>query len=210
MESPNHLISGFHSRGKLPHIKRADASYFVTFRLADALPVSVIARLKTEREHILQHALAAKRPLTWAEEQQLYRWYATQVDAQLDRGHGACWLKRPEIAKLVADALLFFQHQRYELPTWVVMPNHVHAVVKPAPTFELSAILHSWKSFTAHAANKLLPKSEGSFWQTEAYDHWIRDDAERAALQHYIRHNPVTAGLCTRPEDWPWSSAYQA
>jgi REP element-mobilizing transposase RayT len=208
METPNHLISGFHFRGKLPHIKRVGATYFVTFRLADSLPAAAITRLKQEREHLLQHALAAKRPLTWAEEQQLYQWYAAQVDAQFDQGHGSCWLHRPEIAKLVADALLFFQNQRYELSTWVIMPNHVHALVKPRPEFELSDILHSWKSFTAHAANKVLQNTGNTFWQTESYDHWVRDVAEHAAIARYISNNPVTSGLCPRPEDWPWSSAH--
>ena len=44
-------------------------------------------------------------------------------------------------------------------------------------------------------------------WQTESYDHWIRDDEEKARICRYIRGNPVAAGLCTRPEDWRWGSA---
>jgi hypothetical protein len=65
------LMSGLHFRGKLPHLKHEGAVYFVTFRLADSLPAQEIARLKRERVTLLEQARAAKRPLTWHEEQQL-------------------------------------------------------------------------------------------------------------------------------------------
>ena len=67
-ESPrSNLIAGFHSRDHLPHVKREGASYFVTFRLAGTLPQKVLRQFKMERERILRHALAGKRPLTWFE-----------------------------------------------------------------------------------------------------------------------------------------------
>ncbi len=206
-EPARHLVAGLHSRGKLPHLKREGASYFVTFRLADSLPQAVIAQLKREREAILQKALTAKRPLTWQEEQQLFLWYSERVESYLDAGTGDCWLHRPEIADLVARSLNHFKSERYDLPVWVVMPNHVHAIVWPYPDFRLDQILHSWKSFTANESNRLLSRVGNLFWQTESYDHWIRNDEERVRLSAYIANNPVKAGLAARPEDWPWSSA---
>jgi len=148
----------------LPHLKKEGGGYFVTFRLAGTLPANVLQKFKQEREQILQHALAAKRPLTWQEQEELFRWYSARVDAYLDAGHGDCFLRKPEIAKLVADALKFFDGQRYELRAWVVMPNHVHVVVWPRPPETLSGVLHSWKSFTAKEANKVLGRA-GEFWQ---------------------------------------------
>ncbi len=50
------LINGLHFRGKLPHLKREGAVYFVTFRLNDSLPASEILRLKREWEAILQQS----------------------------------------------------------------------------------------------------------------------------------------------------------
>ena len=84
---PSRLLSGFHSRNVLPHLKREGASYFVTFRLAGTLPREVLLQLKAEREAILRQALAAKRPLTWHEQEELFRWYSSRVDAYLDAGH---------------------------------------------------------------------------------------------------------------------------
>jgi putative transposase len=203
----NPLIAGLHFRGKLPHLKREGAVYFVTFRLADSLPAHEIARLKHERQVILEQARAAKRPLTWHEEQQLLAWYCDKVEALLDAGHGTCCLSKSEIADLVAGALNHFDGQRYELRAWAVMPNHVHAVVWPMLGHTLSDILHSWKSFTSSEANKLLQRVHNAFWQAESFDHWIQDDDERARLVAYVENNPVKAGFCQRPEDWKWSSA---
>ncbi|HTB86253.1 MAG TPA: transposase [Candidatus Sulfotelmatobacter sp.] len=205
---PSPLVAGLHFRGKLPHLKKEGAVYFVTFRLADSLPGHEIARLKHERQAVLEQARAAKSPLTWHEEEQLLAWYCDKVEALLDAGRGACWLSKPEIADMVTGALKHFNNQRYELRAWVVMPNHVHAVVWPMPGHTLSEILHSWKSFTSKAANKLV-HCAGEFWQAESFDHWIRDDAEHSRLVAYVENNPGKAGLCKAPEDWKWSSAYE-
>jgi len=201
------LVAGLHFRGTLPHLKKENAVYFVTFRLADSLPAHEVARLKHERKVILEQARAARSPLTWHEEQQLLAWYCDKVEALLDAGHGACWLSKPDIAGLVSDALKHFDGQRYKFRAWVIMPNHVHAVVWPMPDNKLSDILHSWKSFTSKAANKLLNRA-GEFWQKESLDHWIRDDEELARLTAYIENNPVKARFCKCPEDWKWNSAH--
>ncbi len=207
--SKRHLVSGFHHRDHLPHLKREGASYFVTYRLAGTLPADVLVQLKQERETIMAQALAGKRPLTWQEQEELFRWYSTRVDQYLDAGHGECWLRQPEVAKLVADVLRFHAGQRFDLLAWVVMPNHVHAVVRPFAEISLSQILHSWKGFSAKVCNEFLQRV-GEFWQGESYDHLIRDDEDRHRCCHYTIMNPVNARLCAQPEDWPWSSAYRA
>lgn len=211
METPDsrqHLVSGLHSRGALPHLKREGSVYFVTFRQAGSLPREVLLQFKQEREAILQHALAAKRPLTWHEQEEVFRWYSSRVDKHLDSGHGQCHLSNPDFAKIVASAIQYFAGQRYELRAWTVMPNHAHVVVWPMAGYKLSDILHSWKSFTAHEINKRLPKKYVPFWQGESYDHLIRDDEDLQRCCHYTVMNPVNAGLCSRPEEWPWSSSY--
>jgi len=207
-DDQRHLLSGFHSRGVLPHLKREGATYFVTFRQAGTLPKDVLIRFREERDAILQHALAAKRPLTWHEQQELFRWYSSRVDKYLDAGHGICYLREPDFADLVAAAMRFFQGQRYELHAWVVMPNHAHVVVWPMPGYTLREILHSWKSYTSHEINKRLPVKVVPFWQSESYEHLIRDDDDLYRCCHYTHSNPVNAGLCSRPDDWKWSGSH--
>ena len=206
---PRKLASGLHSRGVLPHLKREGASYFVTFRLAGTLPKEVLLRFKAERDAVIAQAQAAKRPLTWHEQEELFRWYSTRVDTYLDAGHGDCWLARPELAELVAGAIRFHASQRFKLHAWVVMPNHIHAVLRPRPDWTLSEILKSWKGFTAREANRLLKRTGTTFWQVECYDHLIRDDEDLHRCCHYTTMNPVNARLCKQPADWKWSSAYR-
>jgi hypothetical protein len=112
---PDHLLTGFHSRNSLPHLKREGATYFVTFRQAGTLPKELLIRFKKEREAILQRAVAEKRPLTWHEQKELFQWYSSRVDQYLDCGYGTCHLRRADVAALVAKALCYFAGQRYQL-----------------------------------------------------------------------------------------------
>jgi REP element-mobilizing transposase RayT len=86
------------------------------------------------------------------------------------------------------------------------MPNHVHVVIAPFAEHTLSSILHSWKSFTSKRINKII-NSKGSVWESEAFDHLIRNVASFDRFVDYVEANPVAAGLCSKPEDWRWSSA---
>ena len=203
------MIHGLHSRGALPHLKREGATYFVTFRLAGTLPKEVLAELKRERAAIIETALAQNRPLTWREQTALFNWYSEKVDKYLDAGHGECWLRRADVASLVASALQFFLSERYALNAWVIMPNHVHVVVRPQPPWTLSQVLKSWKNFTALEANKLLRRTGLPFWQSESYDHRCRDDEDLAHSCRYTTLNPVNAGLCRAPEEWLWGSLWR-
>jgi hypothetical protein len=148
----------------LPHLTNDNGIYSVTFRLADSLPKSVLVAWKQERDEIIAKATEHGQQLSKTEDDRLKRLLSLRIESYLDTGAGECWMKHPEIADLVERALKHFDRQRYELLCWCVMPNHVHVVVQPYSGYELSEIEHSWKSFTAHQANKLLRRS-GVFWQ---------------------------------------------
>ena len=204
-EPPNPLRSGIHSRGYLPHVKREGASYFVTFRLTDSLPKQVLMRFEREHAEALQRLPSNA---TGQDAEEIQRELRRKVERYLDQGAGACHLRRTDIADLVAQALRHFHGRRYVLDEWVVMPNHVHLILWPMPNHTLSEILKSRKRHTARQANLILGRTGETFWQPESYDHWIRNDDEKARIRRYIRMNPVKAGLCKDPEDWKWSSAW--
>jgi REP element-mobilizing transposase RayT len=202
---PNPLRSGVHSRGFLPHVKREGVSYFVTFRLADSLPKQVLLRFQSEHAEALRRLPANARP---EQTEEAHRELRRKIERYLDRGVGACHLRRTEIADMVAGALRHFHGDYYLLDDWVVMPNHVHVILWPMPNFTLSEILKSRKRHTARQANLILGATGEMFWQPESYDHWIRNDEGKARIRRYIHMNPVKAGLCKAPEDWKWSSAW--
>ena len=126
--------------------------------------------------------------------QRLSEVYQENIEAALERGGGPDWLKLPEIAELVASALKHFDGERYDLITWCVMPNHVHAILRPREGNDLSKILQSWKAFTSREANRILGR-EGDFWQHESYDHLIRDADDFGNQRSYIlRHQTEWKG----------------
>jgi len=174
------------------------------------LPQRVVESWLFERKNIVKTAEQMKRPLSKQEKDRLRHLYSEKVERYLDAGFGSCYMKDKRIAGVVSQALLHFEGQRYNLAAWCVMPNHVHAVVQPfagmantggtsVPRSELHEILHSWKSFTAKEANKLL-KRAGDFWQAEYYDHLIRDEADFLHAVRYVLDNPIKAGF----KNWKW------
>ena len=107
----------------------------------------------------------------------------------LDKGLGACVLKRPRLAKIVADNLLYFNGYRYHIGNFVIMPNHVHLLVCLLGNTDLLKQCRSWKKFTAGKINKVLGQT-GRFWQEESFDHLVRSPEQFCAIQEYIRKNP--------------------
>jgi REP element-mobilizing transposase RayT len=179
---------------KLPHWTQQGGIYAVTFRLADSIPAGAAQAMKVERAAIRMRAEAQHRELTAVERKRLHKLHEAKVDQWLDAAHGECWLRRDDIASVVANALSHFDGDRYHLLSWCVMPNHVHAVLQPLAGHELPQILHSWKSFSAHEINQLLQRS-GAVWQDEYYDHLIRDGEDLRHCVDYAWSNPDHAGF---------------
>jgi REP element-mobilizing transposase RayT len=173
-------------RRKLPHRRQAGVTYFVTFHLADSLPSQKLIALEEERKLWLS---LNPPPLSEFQIEEYYRNFSRRVNRWLDAGYGSYILARPEIFRLVESVLNFFNGQRYALGEHVVMPNHVHALVKPLEDNSLERIVHSWKSFSANQINKRLGW-RGRVWHPESFDHIVRSAAQLERFKEYIRDNP--------------------
>ncbi len=178
----------------MPRFDGGSINQFITLRLFDSLPQKVLRRIEQEVE---------MRPIENIERQKLILF-----DKYLDKGYGECFLKNEIVAEIVRDSLVKFHDKRYKLFSWIIMPNHIHLLLKPTSDWELDKILHSFKSYTALEANKVLNRS-GKFWMREAFDRRIRDAEHFKKAFRYIENNPVKAGLCKSKEDWKFSSAYK-
>ncbi len=176
---------GWYSRN-LPHFDGPQQIQFVTFRLCDSMPLELLERWRKECK----------------EEAQFRR----RIERFLDSGHCKCWLTLEPVANLVKDALIYHNGKKYRLIAWVIMPNHVHALLQPYENEHLPQILHSIKSYTAQQANKILNRT-GQFWQRESFDRYIRNARHFSSVISYIENNPVKAGLCARAEAWRFGSA---
>lgn len=76
----------------------------------------------------------------------------------------------------------------------------------PLGAHTLSQIVKSWKAFSAARISAMLGRS-GRFWAPEYFDRYMRSEAHLLTTIQYVENNPVAAGLCAAPEDWPFSSA---
>jgi REP element-mobilizing transposase RayT len=190
------------SRGYLPHCDHPGLVQSISFRLHDSVPSEVLAQWRIELRE-LEMAIGTD---TAVEQERKRAALRRRVEKYEDSGYGSCCLKDRRVAQIMQDALLFFDGKRYQLLAWCVMPNHVHVAVETIIGWPLPGLLHSWRSFAANEANKVLGR-KGTFWMREYFDRFIRDQRHLEAVISYIEQNPVKAGLVERAEEWTFSSA---
>lgn len=193
----------YYEHGILPHWRQDSCTYFVTFRLADSLPAPIIRELAEERRRWLKaHGIPPDAPdwkrqladLPIEKRREFEKRIGAQLNEQLDKGCGSCLLREPAIAEIVAGGLNHFHGERLWTGDYVIMPNHVHALLTPIHPHALEHILKSVKGYTARVINRSTI-NEGQLWQRQSYDHIVRDAAQLAAFQNYIADNPAKAGL---------------
>ena len=187
--------------GNLPHWYQPGVTYFVTFRTADSVPVSLTRSWHLRRQQWLTHhgfdargewkvQLRYKPEL----EKEFHATFTRAFMEYLDRGLGQCLLKQSAVAHAVADTLKHFDGERYHLGDFILMPNHVHLLVCLLGTTEIESVCTSWKKFSATTINRMLQRS-GRLWQEESFDHLVRSPEQFEHLQRYIRDNPKKANL---------------
>ena len=175
----------------LPHWRQDGATYFVTFRLADSIPQEQLRALKHWREIWERSHPEPRSEKDWEE---LAREITRKSEAWMDEGYGECVFRNRELAAEISKSLLHFQNERCLTSCLTVMPNHVHAVMKPLGGFELEDVLKSVKQFVTREVNSLLGRS-GVLWEQESYDRIIRDEEHLFRVVQYVGRNPAKAGL---------------
>ena len=187
------------TRRHLPHWHQEGRTYFVTFRLADSMPVDQRARLEAARDVWLHskgiNSLDEIEQLPDDERKEYHRVFTARIHELLDAGYGSCVLRTQENAEIVASSLLFFDGERYEMLSFVVMPNHVHLLVSPIEQHTLSGLLKSWKRHSARQINLRIGSTGTSLWLDENFDHIVRSSAQLDHFRNYLRDNPNKAGL---------------
>ncbi|MDQ8204504.1 transposase [Pelagicoccus sp. SDUM812003] len=101
----------------------------------------------------------------------------------------------------LANALFDTVIYREKLLQWnvdlmLLMPDHLHAFIAFSQFQSITKTISDWKQYTS--------KKLGINWQSNFFDHRIRNQAELDEKWSYVLNNPVRAGLCNTPEDWPY------
>ena len=197
---------------KLPHWFQVGVAMFVTFRTADSIPKRVLLRWQRELVEWLKSKrlpcdLANSMVGNFPTDRSLvikqigfnsYREFKRLSDRvfhrSLDECYGDCLLRDPLVAQIVAEAILHFDGDRYDLDCFIVMPNHVHAIVQFRAVAGLEIVSQSWMRFSARRINRMLNR-KGPLWQPEPFDHIIRSQEQFLYLQRYIAENPQKANV---------------
>ena len=175
----------------LPHWTQVGRTAFVTWRTADSIPRKVLESFREDRAGWLESRGIDVSESGWRDRvsalpsdkrKEYWREFGNRWLDLLDEGLGSCPLRRPDCANTVAKALRHFDGERYQLGDFVIMPNHVHVLVTPTEPWTIWKICWSWKKFSATRINELLG-TEGRFWQSESFDHLVRDIHSLRAFQ---------------------------
>ena len=202
-------------RRDLPHWDVPGATYFVTSCLEGSIPARGLLDIQQ-----YDRSLQARKPhpgITVADWNNR-RWKLTfdRIDCWLDQEPAVRHLSDPALAGIVMNTLLHFAVVRYDVLAFVVMPSHFHWAFRPSDDWVQSLdgtrsprerIMQSVKGYSASQCNRHRG-CQGTFWQEESYDHWVRDADELERIIHYIENNPVRASLVESPDQWQFSSAW--
>ena len=185
-----------------PHRHQPAAICFLTMRLNDSIPRSVILRWHQDRIEYLQR-LGVEVERDWkrgheqlpAEQQAKFsKHFSRQRETTLDECLGGCELSDPRAREEVVKTLEFFHGQRYWMGDYVIMPNHIHCLVAFLDNDIAKTQPGSWMRFSAKKINQLLG-SNGALWFPEPFDHLVRSENQLEYLRSYIGDNPKKAGL---------------
>lgn len=101
------------------------------------------------------------------------------------------------VAKAVWESLEFRQKRGdWNVQLWLLMPDHLHALVRFADHLDYVKAIASWKAIIA--------KRTGVRWQRDFFDHRLRSPQSAAEKEAYIRDNPVRRGLVDNAADWKY------
>lgn len=86
---------------------------------------------------------------------------------------------------------------------YVILPDHLHLFVALPDGVKLSDWIGTLKRGVARAIN--VAGSSDPVWQRGFFDHVLRSSESYSQKWHYVRENPVRAGLASRADDWRYS-----
>jgi putative transposase len=111
--------------------------------------------------------------------------------------------RRDSTSTLLLLTLAHYREQgRFRLHEFVIMPDHVHALLTPAPQLSLERVMQFIKGGFSYRL-----KSRGPVWQESFTNHRVRDFKDYENHRRYIQMNPVRALLAERAELYWYSSA---
>jgi putative transposase len=96
------------------------------------------------------------------------------------------------------------RRQGWSCSSFCLMSSHYHLLVE-TPLGDLAAGMQRLNGLYAQTFNRR-HRAAGHVFRARYHSEFIQSESHLLETTRYIALNPVRAGLCRRPEDWPWSS----
>ncbi len=195
-----------YTRRHLPHWIVADHTFFVTIRLTETIPHSVVRFMEEERSRLVAAGESDEALLALSRQQFI------RIDRLLDSPQADNhWLSEPAVARQVVESLDWLESpsRGWSVYAASLMGTHVHLVMRNGigRSEHLLQDLGQFKRHTAREGNRILGRS-GAFWAREDFDHWCRTAEKVLGAIRYTANNPVAAGLCRSWHEWPWTKVH--
>jgi REP-associated tyrosine transposase len=115
---------------------------------------------------------------------------------------------KPEWAEIVERKIFEYRDKsEYLVHRYVVMLDHIHVILTPRETTTLERAAQLIKGGSSHEIGEKFG-TKFPVWQPGFAQHLVRDQADYDSHVRYIDMNPVKRGLASRPEEYPFCSAY--
>ena len=113
-----------------------------------------------------------------------------------------------DYAKYISNLREYKKQLQFELYAYMLMPNHLHLLLKPRVAADLSTIMRSLNVSYSSWHNRRYG-CVGHVWQGRFQSKIIRKDEDFLRCMLYIEANPIKANLVEDPRDYRWSSCNQ-
>ena len=179
----------WHNRGYLPHYDQEGKYQSITYRLGDSLPFELLNRKlgsphsNAELSSNHQSHDAKKRVLS---------------ESIMDLSLGACTLRERSVAEKKIEAWKHFDGKRYDLISYVVMPNHCHLLIKTYDDWPISSLVSSWKKHVTYFVRK-----DEELWQKYCNSYY-------AYKENYLKYNAaLSTGRIGKEEKDEYNAALE-
>jgi putative transposase len=107
---------------------------------------------------------------------------------------------------IVAKILEYRDRQNYLLHDFVLMPNHLHLILTPAPGVSLEKAMQLMKGGSSHEIHRARG-NKMEIWQAGFHESSVTSWSEYQKKRDYVQYNPVAAKLVDKAEEWVYGSA---
>jgi putative transposase len=116
-----------------------------------------------------------------------------------------CFLEDVDFRVYLRSIETHAQASSCDVHAYALMTNHVHILITPAAAHSPGQMMKAIAQNFTQYMNRKRGRS-GSLWEGRFWSGMVGEGDYLLRCQRYVELNPLFAGMCFRPEDYPWTS----